>query len=82
MKPPNSTTNLTVKITKETARKARVIAAERDTSVSALVTSLIEDLARQRDGYDDAKKRALARMRKGYHLGFKPVPREQLHERG
>jgi hypothetical protein len=63
-------------------RKVRVIAAERDTSISALVTEELEKAVRERDGYGQAKKRALARLKHGYDLGFRPAAsRDELYER-
>jgi len=37
---------------------------------------------KKRSGYDERKKRAIARMRKGYDLEFTPPrSRDELHER-
>jgi hypothetical protein len=42
----------------------------------------LQEIERNRGGYEEAKKRAIARMRKGYDLGFTPPKsRDELHER-
>jgi post-segregation antitoxin (ccd killing protein) len=75
-------TNITLKVDRDLLRRARVLAAEKDTSVSALVTEQLEKAVREREGYDQAKKYALAAMKKGFNLGYKgPASRDELHER-
>jgi predicted transcriptional regulator len=75
-------TNITLKLDQDLLRKARVLAAEKDTSVSALLAQQLERIIRQREGYDEAKKRALARLKRGYHLGYKPpASRDEFYER-
>jgi len=74
--------NITLKLDRDLLRRAKVIAAERDTSVSALVAEQLEKAVRERDGYEQAKRRALATLKKGFDLGFKPpASRDELHER-
>ena len=75
-------TNITLKLDRELLRRAKVIAAERDTSVSALVAEQLEKAVRDRDGYEQAKHRALANLKKGFNLGYKPpASRDELYER-
>jgi predicted transcriptional regulator len=75
-------TNITLKVDRELLRRAKVIAAERDTSVSALVAEQLEKTVRERDGYEQAKRRALANLKKGFDLGYKPpASRDELYER-
>ena len=74
--------NITLKLDRDLLRRVKVIAAERDTSVSALVAEQLEKAVRERDGYEQAKRRALATLKKGFDLGFKPpASRDELHER-
>jgi hypothetical protein len=74
--------NITLRLSKETLKKARVIAAKRSTSISGLLTSQIEQLAETEDDYERAMDRAFARMRKGFHLGgVHELDRDALHER-
>lgn len=74
--------NLTVSLEKSTVRKAKVLAAKRGTSISALVADQIESLVGEEDEYEQAKRQALALMKKGFDLGGKIVAtRDELHER-
>lgn len=75
--------NLTVELDVETIRKAKVLAARRDTSVSRLVADEIERLVGEADEYERAKVRALEMLRHGFPMGTNGVlvPREELHER-
>lgn len=74
--------NITLKLDRELLRKVRVIAAEKDTSVSALLTEQLEKAVRDRDGYEKAKRRALEILKKGFDLGYTPpASRDELHER-
>ena len=63
------TQNLTLKLPAETVRKAKVVAAERGTSISALVTEKIEELVGEDAEYQAAKRRAFEWLAKGWHLG-------------
>jgi predicted transcriptional regulator len=75
-------TNITLKMDKDLLRKVRVLAAEKDTSVSALLAQQLEKMVCDRDGYEQAKRRALATLKKGFDLGYKPpASRDELHER-
>jgi len=75
-------TNITLKLDRDLLRKVRVIAAEKDTSVSALLAEQLEKAVRDRDGYDDAKRRALARMKQASNLGYTPpASRYEFYER-
>ncbi len=74
--------NITLRLSRQTLQKARIIAARRSTSVSGLLTSQIEELANQDDEYEHAMRRAMARMEKGFHLGgVHKLDRDSLHER-
>lgn len=76
--------NLTIRLSAETVRKARILAAKRDTSVSRLVAEQIEQLVREDDDYDAIRREAIADLRRGYHLGVGdgPLPtREELYDR-
>lgn len=74
--------NLTIRLSKRTIQKARVLAAKRSTSISGLVTSQIEQLVDGEDEYDRAMRRAIARMNSGFHLGgTHKLDRDALHER-
>jgi hypothetical protein len=75
-------TNVTVKLDSKLLKEARILAAEEGSSISRLLASRLEDLVRERKGYNRARRRALARLRLGIDLGWKrPQTRDELHER-
>jgi Family of unknown function (DUF6364) len=75
-------TNITLKIEADLLREARVIAAEEGTSISAMLANRLEQTVRERRGYQHARRRALARLRKGFDLRWTPPrSRDELHER-
>jgi predicted transcriptional regulator len=74
--------NVTLKLDNDLLRQARILAAEADTSISALLTQQLEKAVRERKGYEQAKRQALAAIGKGLNLGFTPPrSRDELHER-
>ncbi len=74
--------NITVTLDKETIRKAKVVAAERSTSVSRLLADEIERLVAEHDRYTEAKRNAIAELRHGYDLGGGPLPRrDEMYDR-
>jgi hypothetical protein len=74
--------NITLRLSKRTIQKARVLAAQRSTSISGLLTSQIEQLAEPEDAYARAMKEALDLMDRGFHMGEIPkLDRDALHER-
>lgn len=80
----DETRNLTLSLPARLLRRAKVVAAERGTSVSAIVRRSLEDLVEREDGYDDARRRAVARMENAPDLGTGGTitwTRDSLHER-
>jgi predicted transcriptional regulator len=74
--------NLTVQLDEDVIRKAKILAARRSTSISKLIGAEIERLVENDDAYQQAKERALARMKRGYHFGGPPYPkRDELYDR-
>jgi predicted transcriptional regulator len=74
--------NLTIALDKETIRKAKVLAAERGSSVSRVLSQELERLVGAQDRYQAAKTDAIAELRRGYHLGGGPLPRrDEIYER-
>jgi predicted transcriptional regulator len=73
--------NLTVQLDRETIRKARVLAAQRGTSVSAMVAAQIRDSVRAEEAYETARRTALELLDRGFHLGGGRPRRDDLHER-
>lgn len=75
-------TNITLRIEADLLREARILAAEKGTSISALLAERLEQSVRERRGYVQARKRAKARLRQGFNLGWTPPnSRDELHER-
>lgn len=74
--------NITLKIDENLLREARVLAAEEGSSISAIVAMQLKEAVRERKGYNQARRRALGRLRSGFNLKWKPVAsRDELHER-
>jgi plasmid stability protein len=74
--------NITVTVDDETYRKARIKAAEQDTSVSALVKHFLTELAAGENDTERLKReeRALRECIKSFRAGDR-VSREDLHRR-
>jgi len=74
--------NVTLKLDADLLKEVRIMAAEEGSSISQLLADKIEEVVRERKGYDRAKKRAVTRLRTGLDLGWtKPASRDELHER-
>lgn len=74
--------NVTLKIEDDLLREARVLAAEEDSSLSALLSTRLEQAVRERKGYDEARRSAVTRLRTGFELDFTPpISRGEWHER-
>lgn len=78
----STTQNITVRLNRRTLRKAKVLAAKRNTSISGLLAEQIEALVGQDDAYEQAQRRALALLEQGFHLGGRiEVTRDEWHDR-
>ena len=78
------TQNITLSIPKEILRRVKLMAVERGTSVSGLLTQTLEKLVEQEDGYARARRRHLDRLEQGFDLGTGGqglTRRDELHER-
>ncbi len=74
--------NITVTVDDETYRRARIKAAERDTSVSALVTRFLTELAAGEPNAERLKREERAlRERIGCFRAADRLPREDVHRR-
>jgi hypothetical protein len=75
-------TNITLKLDATLLREVRILAAEEDTSISALLAARLQEIVRQRKTYSRARKRALARLREGLDMEWTPPrSRDELHQR-
>jgi hypothetical protein len=74
--------NLTISLDRQTIRKAKIVAARRDTSISGLLAQQIEILVGEEEAYERAERQAVALLDEGFHLGGDtPASRDELHER-
>jgi hypothetical protein len=64
--------NITLKLSAATIRKVKIIAAERGSSISGLLTEKLEELVGEDAEYDAAHRRALEWLAQGWHLGGRP----------
>ena len=74
--------NITLSVDKELIKKGKVIAAQKDSSVSKMLSEHLRHLVEDNEQYETAKRSALQALRKGYHLGGKRTwKREDLYDR-
>lgn len=76
--------NVTLSLPKALLKKAKTLAVMKDSSLSELLRETLEEKVKQETGYQRAKDKQIALMRKGFDLGTKgkiSIPREELHER-
>jgi hypothetical protein len=76
--------NITLSLPRKLLKQAKRVAADRDTSVSALMTEALGRLAEEDRRYSSARKRALAALRSARSLGTqgrRSWSRDGLHER-
>ena len=76
--------NITLSVPRDVLRKVKRLAADRDTSVSALMTEALARLSDDDRRYSAARKRALAAMKTARSLGTRGQrtwTRDGLHER-
>ena len=74
--------NITLSLDKPLLQRARVAAAQRGVSVSALLSDELRDLVEREEAYQQAKARALAGLKSAPALGDARIRnREALHDR-
>ena len=78
-----TTRNITLSMPEELVRRAKVLAAQRDTSVSGLVARLLEQLVGDVRDYDDvaAHERRVMQEGIGLRVGEITWSRDDVHER-
>jgi Family of unknown function (DUF6364) len=72
-------TNLTLQLDEDVIRRARVVAAKRGTSVSALVARELAELAAQDERYEAAQRRALELMARATRRGGRGWTRDEIY---
>lgn len=78
------TQNITLSIPKDVLQKVKIIAAKGNTSVSALLTDVLEELVARDEGYRSAYQNHSRLLEQGLDLGTNGITnwsREELHAR-
>jgi hypothetical protein len=78
------TQNITLSLPKDVLLKVKLIAVQRQTSVSGLLTQTLERLVQHEDAYAHARRRHLEWLSHGADLGTGgrlSIGRDELHER-
>ncbi len=76
--------NVTLSLPKPLLKKIRVLAAQKETSVSGLVVRLLSEQVEKEDAYAQARNRFMEIMKKPRNLGTHGKTtwtRDELHER-
>ena len=74
--------NITLSLDKDLIKKAKILAARRQTSISRMLSEELKKIIDESQECDWAKRRVLKNINKGFHFGGKiTVSREDLHER-
>ena len=78
------TQNVTLTIPKDILRKAKILAVQKNTSLSGLLTQKLAEAVSQAEDYEQARQRSLEMMENGFDMGLQGTitwKREELHER-
>ncbi len=73
--------NVTVSLSRQVLKKAKILAARRETSISGLLAQEIEFLVGKEDEYEQAERQARTLLEQGFHMGGLIASRDELHER-
>lgn len=74
--------NITLSINKDLIRKAKILAAQKQTSISGMLSQELQKIIDDSEEYELFKRKALININQGFHLGGKiAVSREEFHER-
>ena len=74
--------NITISLSRQVLKKAKILAARRETSISGLLAQEIESLVGEDEAYERAERQATALLDRGFHMGgLIRASRDELHER-
>ncbi len=74
--------NVTISLSRQLLKKAKILAARRETSISGLLAQEIESLVGNEEAYERAQRQAMALLDQEFHLGgVIRTGRDELHER-
>ncbi|MGB6877624.1 MAG: hypothetical protein WBD87_16490 [Candidatus Acidiferrales bacterium] len=80
--PNDKKQNVTISLSRSVLKKARILAARRETSISGLLAQEIETLVGNEEAYERAERQAMAILNRGFHMGgVITAGRDELHER-
>jgi len=73
--------NITLSLDKDLIREAKLLSARKSTSISKLLSEELERLLRKHKQYEQARRSALAALKKGFHMGGTiTATRDQIHD--
>jgi hypothetical protein len=78
------TRNVTLALSRSLLRKVKLLAVERDTSISGLLTEFLEGIVNKHDEYERARRKAIRDLRRPPDLatgGRASWKRDDLHRR-
>jgi predicted transcriptional regulator len=76
--------NVTLALPEDLLRRVKILAAKRDTSISALLAETLSQIADQDEGYAEARDGMFEDLERGYELGTRGSiawSRDSLHGR-
>ena len=63
--------NITLSIEKDILKKGKIIAAQKDTSISKMLSEQLKQIIDREEQYEAAKRSALQTLKKGFRVGGK-----------
>ena len=75
------TRNVTLRMDEELLAEVRHCAVDAHMSLSAWITNMIEALVPRTSEIEEIRARAISRLESGFHLGNKPMLRDEIYER-
>jgi len=76
--------NITLSLPKDILQKVKLLAVKQETSVSGLLTRVLEEIVSREERYEAARRSHLAQLEAGLDLGTQGASqwtREELHAR-
>ena len=76
--------NITLSIRKNLLQKVKILAVKQSTSVSALLTNILEDIVAREEGYQTASQNHIRSLQQEFDLGTNGSidwSRDELHAR-
>ena len=76
--------NITLSINKDVLQKVKILAVKQSTSVSALLTNMLEEFVAHEEGYSTARQKYIRLLKQEFDLGTNGSidwSRDELHAR-